>query len=79
MCSNPSINNNIGFGVGYRDLTKYARKIGCEILRQGKGSHEIWCRTINGQKLKAPLPARKDIPEGTARSFCKMLGMPVYA
>jgi len=59
----------------YRTLTKKLRKLGCELVRQAPGSHEIWWNPEN--KLFTTIPHRgsKDIPTGTLAAILRDLGL----
>ncbi|MFK0571241.1 type II toxin-antitoxin system HicA family toxin [Endozoicomonas sp.] len=41
-----------------RDLRKLVEARGCQFLRQGKGSHEIWINR-QGKKMQIPHPKKK--------------------
>jgi predicted RNA binding protein YcfA (HicA-like mRNA interferase family) len=71
--------NQIKFGFKYSDVTKQAKRQGCQILRHGKGSHDIFVRYLpDGTKLESVLPNhRGDIPKGTLKSFCNKLGIQI--
>lgn len=53
-----------------RDLLKSA---GCVMIRQGKGSHEIWHSPISGQNFAVPvgIPSRH-----TANAILRQAGLP---
>jgi hypothetical protein len=38
----------------YRRLPPLLREGGCELLRQGKGSHEIWCSPLTKRTFSVP-------------------------
>jgi predicted RNA binding protein YcfA (HicA-like mRNA interferase family) len=38
----------------YRRLSRLLREAGCEIRRQGKGSHEIWYSPTSQQTFSVP-------------------------
>ena len=48
----------------YRLLTRKLRKLDCEFIRQGPGSHEIWWNPMNKRFTTIP-KSRGDIPKGT--------------
>jgi predicted RNA binding protein YcfA (HicA-like mRNA interferase family) len=53
----------------YREIAQELREAGCEILRQGKGSHEIW-KARNG--TRRPVPRHSgDLSPGTAARILK--------
>jgi predicted RNA binding protein YcfA (HicA-like mRNA interferase family) len=53
-----------------RDLLKQA---GCTLVRQGKGSHEIWRSPLSGQNFAVPIgiPSRH-----TANAILRQAGLP---
>lgn len=56
----------------YQDLPRQLRRLGCELKRQSKGSHEIWHNPR--QNRSAVIPRHSgDIPPGTLRSILKGL------
>ena len=60
--------------MNYRELTRQLRRLGCELKRQSKGSHEIWHNP--GQNRSAVIPRHSgDIPPGTLRAILKGLGL----
>ncbi len=38
----------------YRELAAILREHGCSLVRQGKGSHEIWFSPISGLHVTVP-------------------------
>lgn len=38
----------------YRRLSRLLREAGCELRRQGKGSHEIWYSPTTGRTFSVP-------------------------
>jgi len=60
--------------VTYRELTRQLRRLGCELKRQSKGSHEIWHNPH--QNRSAVIPRHPgDLPAGTLRAILKGLGL----
>jgi predicted RNA binding protein YcfA (HicA-like mRNA interferase family) len=60
--------------LSYRDVTQKLRKLtGCELHRNGKGSHEIW-RTKNGNLLTIPRHPG-DLRRGTLAKIIKQAGL----
>lgn len=59
----------------YREVTKRLHKLGCEIERQGKGSHTIWRNPHTGKRAIIPDWGGKDIPPGTLRAILRQLGI----
>jgi predicted RNA binding protein YcfA (HicA-like mRNA interferase family) len=58
----------------YRILTKKLHKLGCEIVRQAPGSHEIWWNPENKLFTTIPNLGSKDIPKGTLAAILRDLG-----
>ncbi|OYD24705.1 type II toxin-antitoxin system HicA family toxin [Oceanimonas baumannii] len=56
------------------DLIKELKAAGCELKRQGKGSHEIWFSPITGKTFPVPHP-KKSLPVGTIKSIKKAAGI----
>jgi predicted RNA binding protein YcfA (HicA-like mRNA interferase family) len=58
----------------YKELTRQLRRLGCELKRQSKGSHEVW---HNPQQNRSAIVPRHsgDIPAGTLRAILKGLGI----
>lgn len=59
----------------YRELSKRLRQLGCEIARQGKGSHVTWLNPATGARSVIPDHGGQDLPPGTVRSILKQLGI----
>ena len=57
----------------YRELVRMLTAAGCEFVRQGKGSHEIWYSPITRRKLTIP---RNTIVVHTANKVLKDAGLP---
>ena len=57
----------------YRVLTKKLAKLGCQFVRQGPGSHEIWWNPKNRRFTTIPR-TRGDIPRGTLTAILRDLG-----
>ena len=57
----------------YRELAKRLRKLGCEELRQGKGSHRVWYNPDNGKIATVPDWGSKDLALGTVRAVIREL------
>ena len=58
----------------YRELTKKLRNSGCEFVRQGPGSHEIWWNPDNKRFTTIPR-GTGDIPKGTLAAILHNLGL----
>jgi len=54
--------------ANYADVAKVARKLGFCLLRQGKGSHEIW-RNANGRYTTIPKHGSKSIKRKTFKAI----------
>lgn len=56
----------------YSEFLRKAKKQGWSLLRQGKGSHEIWTK----QNLKVSIPnhGSKEMPKGLEKSLKKEMG-----
>ncbi|MCK7521000.1 MAG: type II toxin-antitoxin system HicA family toxin [Ignavibacteriales bacterium] len=72
-------NNNVSFGMKYKEVVKLAKQQGCEFVRHGKGDHDIFQRKAKGGvTLEGVLPHHNhDIRESTLKSFCKQLGIKI--
>lgn len=46
----------------YRDVVRFLRGQGWVLLRQAKGSHEIWSDPVAGSKLS--IPVHKEVSAG---------------
>ena len=57
----------------YRDLTSLLRKAGCELTRQGKGSHEVWFSPVT--KRTFTVPSNID-NKPLANAILKQAGLP---
>lgn len=58
----------------YRELTRHLRRLGCELKRHSKGSHEVWHNPA--QNRSAIIPRHSgDIPAGTLRAILKGLAI----
>ena len=58
----------------YRQLVRKLRKLGCELKRQSKGSHEIWTNTRTNCSAVVPNHSG-DIPKGTLNAILTQLGI----
>lgn len=56
-----------------RPLRELLKAAGCTLVRQGKGSHEIWHSSISGQNFAVPvgIPSRH-----TANAILRQAGLP---
>ena len=60
----------------YRDIVRRLRKIGFRFYRQGKGSHELWVRDVDGKVIPVPHHS-KTIRKGTVRAIIRETGLSV--
>lgn len=56
----------------YPELVRLLREAGCHVLRQGKGSHEIWVAP-SGQRVAVP---RNTVNRHTANAALRQAGLP---
>lgn len=59
----------------YRELAKRLRKLGCEELRQGRGSHRVWHNPASGSVTAIPDWGSRDLVPGTVRAIIRELGI----
>jgi predicted RNA binding protein YcfA (HicA-like mRNA interferase family) len=59
----------------YADLARRLRELGCEELRQSKGSHRFWRNAATGQRTAIPDWESKDLAPGTVRGIIRKLGI----
>jgi predicted RNA binding protein YcfA (HicA-like mRNA interferase family) len=57
----------------YRDLERLLRDAGCEFVRQGKGSHEIWLSPMSGRTFAVPATLDN---KPLANAILKQAGLP---
>jgi predicted RNA binding protein YcfA (HicA-like mRNA interferase family) len=57
----------------YREVAKRLRKLGCEYVRAGAGSHRIWWNPRNNRFTTIPDWGPKDIRPGTLRRILRDL------
>ncbi|SHG28999.1 Predicted RNA binding protein YcfA, dsRBD-like fold, HicA-like mRNA interferase family [Salegentibacter echinorum] len=57
----------------YSKFLKLAKKNGWQLLRQGKGSHEIWFK--NNRKVVIPNHGAKEMSKGLEKSLRKEMGL----
>jgi predicted RNA binding protein YcfA (HicA-like mRNA interferase family) len=57
----------------YPRLVRLLEDAGCKLIRQGKGSHEIWYSPITRRSFAVP---RNTIMKHTANSALKDAGLP---
>jgi len=56
----------------YRDLVRILQASGCYIVRQGKGSHEIWYSPVNNRNVTVPRTTKS---RHTANDVLKQAGL----
>lgn len=56
----------------YRDIIKLLRAAGCYVVRQGKGSHEVWYSPISKRNVVVPAGIENTI---TANAILKQAGL----
>ena len=57
----------------YNEFFKLAKKNGWRLLRQGKGSHQIWEK--ENKKVVIPNHGSKEMPKGLEKSLKKEMGL----
>ncbi|UOX32404.1 type II toxin-antitoxin system HicA family toxin [Flavobacterium sediminilitoris] len=57
----------------YNEFFKLAKRNGWQLLRQGKGSHEIWIKEI--KTVVIPNHGSKEMPTGLEKSLRKEMGL----
>lgn len=57
-----------------KDLLKTLKQHGCELVRQGQGSHQIWYSPITKKKFVVPHP-KQQVPIGTLKSIMRAAGV----
>ena len=56
----------------YRPLRRILEEHGCRLIRQGKGSHEIWESPITGKRFSVPTTIKA---KPTARAILRQAGI----
>ena len=59
----------------YREVAKRLRRLGCQELRKGKGSHRIWHNSATGKVAAVPDWGSRDLAPGTVRAIIRELGI----
>ncbi len=59
--------------MNYQTLTKKLRRLGCEFVRYGSGSHEIWWNPKRNRFTAIPFHGSKDFKVGTLRAILRKL------
>jgi predicted RNA binding protein YcfA (HicA-like mRNA interferase family) len=57
-----------------KELISLLKENGCKIVRQGKGSHEIWESPITKKRFVVPHP-KSNLPKGTLKGILKQAGV----
>lgn len=57
----------------YSEFFKLVKKNGWSLLRQGKGSHEIWIK--DGKTVSVPNHGSKEMPTGLEKNLKKEMGL----
>ncbi|MCK4359725.1 MAG: type II toxin-antitoxin system HicA family toxin [Candidatus Cloacimonetes bacterium] len=63
--------------LSYPEVKKRLSKFGFRFYRQGKGSHELWVRDIDGIVIPVPHYRGKKIRKGTIRAIIREIGLSV--
>jgi predicted RNA binding protein YcfA (HicA-like mRNA interferase family) len=59
-------------GPLYRELIRNLRSAGCQLVRQGKGSHEIWFSPVTRRHFVVPFDINKT---ATANAILRQAGL----
>lgn len=59
----------------YREVSKRLRELGCEYVRSGAGSHQIWWNSANDRYTTIPDWGSKDIKPEMLRQILRDLGI----
>lgn len=59
--------------ANYRQVAKVARSLGFYLLRQGKGSHEVWKRDSDNRFTTIPNHGKKELKRKTLKSILEDL------
>ncbi len=59
----------------YKDLAKKLRQLGCQELREGRGSHKVWHNPENDRTVAIPDWGSRDLAAGTVRAIIRELGI----
>ncbi len=63
--------------LSYREVIRRLKKLGFHFYRQGKGSHELWVRDIDGRVIPVPHHRGKNIRKGTIGAIIQETGLDV--
>lgn len=59
----------------YRQIARRLRKLGCEQVRRGKGSHRVWYNPATAKTAVIPDWGSKDLAPATVRAIIRELGI----
>lgn len=59
----------------YSELTKKLRRLGAELYRQGKGSHEVWWLLASGKRTTIPNHGSRELRASTLREILRDLDL----
>jgi predicted RNA binding protein YcfA (HicA-like mRNA interferase family) len=59
----------------YKELATKLRRLGCEELREGRGSHGVWYNPENDRTVAIPDWGSRDLATGTVRAVERELGI----
>ena len=59
----------------YKELAKKLRRLGCELDKQSRGSHEIWRSRLRGTRATVPNWGSKDLTKGTLSAIRRHLSI----
>ena len=63
--------------LSYQDIVKRLKKLDFRFYRQGKGSHELWVRDVDGKVIPVPHRRGKSIRKGTVKAIINEIGVSV--
>ncbi|MBU4331873.1 type II toxin-antitoxin system HicA family toxin [Patescibacteria group bacterium] len=61
--------------ANYKDVIRIAKKLGFYFSSEGPGSHEIWRRNSDNQRITVPNHGKKDIKRKTLKSIITDFGI----
>jgi predicted RNA binding protein YcfA (HicA-like mRNA interferase family) len=59
----------------YAELVRKLRRLGIELYRQGKGSHEVWWWPEKRRRTTIPRHPKREIAPGTLKKILSDLGL----
>jgi len=63
--------------LSYREVVRRLAQLGFRFYRQGKGSHELWVRDVDGRVVPVPHYRGKNVRKGTVRAIIREAGATV--